>query len=338
MSRSAQPDWILIEQFGHTTDPTVIAIGQTAKTFTPLERVIKSKSHLTVILTALESMQHEDSPSRKDFAQSGTRYILEPRTDLSGWTPAVLVHYGPADGEPPIDPPACGAWHFNVTQGTAHGSVELLDMYQTPEDQRQNGRPLHEAFLRLVGHDHEALQKLVEKKPGVTHQAFETVETDATDTLESGRWIAHYSCRFVKHDDTGEVILHGVTRQCGPWTPGTQAPDPQTLTTQVSTQVPIPGLFRLIIDPEGGNILRTYGETPPTVPPGASKLRDLLVSDSTTDHALDHIKAVAKSELPLAEVTTTGRTGDEARVRIDPIKVGEKTAALVTYWFGDALH
>jgi hypothetical protein len=318
--------WILFEIFGGADDPTVIAVGQTAKHFAPVERVIRSRTHRAVVETVLESIRAEEHPSTIDFTQSGTRYIFSPLTDFYGYTSSVLVHYGDAD-QAPSTPLPCGAWHFNVTRGTAHGSAELLDMYRVPDEKRQSGRPLHEAFERLVGHDHEALQKLVEKTPGVIHQAFETVETD-----DGYRWIANYSCRFVEHD-TGEIILHGVTRQCGPWEPGSsQAPDPLTLTTQVSRQAHVPGYYRIIVDPADGIILRTYDGLPSSAKPGTATLADLLQSAETTEHALQHLRAVARSGLPLDEVVTTSSSGDQVAARIDPVRVGDKVAALVSFW------
>lgn len=323
--------WILFEIFGGADNPTVIAVGQTAKHFAPVERVIRSRTHRAVVETVLESIRAEEHPSTIDFTQSGTRYIFSPLTDFYGYTSSVLVHYGDED-QAPSAPPPCGAWHFNVTRGTAHGSAELLNMYRVPDEKRQSGRPLHEAFERLVGHDHEALQKLVEKQPGVTHQAFETVETD-----DGYRWIANYSCRFVEHD-TGEIILHGVTRQCGPWEPGSsQAPDPLTLTTQVSRQAHVPGYYRIIVDPADGIILRTYDGLPSAAKPGTATLGDLLQSPETTEHALQHLRAVASSGLPLDEVVTTSLLGEQVPARIDPVRVGDKVAALVSFWESRAI-
>lgn len=316
--------WLLIERFGHTDEPSVIAIGQTGKTFAPLERIIRSRTHRTVIGTALETIDQAEQPRTIDFTQSGTRYILRPLTDYYGWTPAVQVYYDDEDIAPE-PPPACGAWHFNVTTGNAHGSDELLDMYRVPEEMRQTGRPIYEAFKRLVGHDHEAMAKLVEKRVGVTHQAFETVETD-----EGGRWIAQYSCRFVQRGD--EILLHGVTRQVGPYVPGTPAPDPLNLTTQALSMISIPGYYRLIIDPADGLILRAYDGMPPGTPPGSTTLHHLLQSETTAEHALQHLRAVAKSGISLDRVVTTGIVGDEVQARIDPVEVGDKTATMVSFW------
>lgn len=322
--------WILFEIFGGTDRPSVIAVGQAAKYFAPIDRVIRSRTHRAVVETVLESIRQDTAPTQLDFTQSGTRYIFRPLTDFSGYTSSVLVHYGPED-DAPDDPPSCGAWHFNVGDGTAHGSQELLDMYRVPEKDRQSGRPLHEAFERLVGHDHEALQKLVEKKPGVVHQAFETVETD-----DGHRWVANYSCRFVRHDD-GTIVLHGVTRRCGPWVPGSAGPDPQTLTTQVSRQAHIPGSYRIIVDPADGIILRTYDGLPPKAPKGAATLRDLLQSDEEVQRALQQMRTVAATGESLDEVRPTSILGQKVSVRVDPVQVGDKIAALVSFWSSTAI-
>lgn len=326
MTASQANDWLLIEQFGQMPEPTVIAKGQTPKRFLPLERVVRSRTHRMVILTALESMAANATPSRIDFEQAGTRYLLIPLTDFSGYTAAVLVHYGEVDSVPP-SPPECAAWHFNATQGTASGSSELLDLYDVAAEQRQTERPLYEAFHRLVSQDHEAMAKLMAKRPGVTHQAFETVETDAGE-----RWIAHYSCRFVQVDD-GDVILHGVTRRMGGWEPGTPAPDPQTLTSQLSSVSPV-GFYRLIVDPETGVILQAPDGLPEQAPPGTATLQEILGSTETAEHALDHLRASVSGQIPITGVVTTAATGREIEVAISPIQVGTETsAALVQFWY-----
>lgn len=315
--------WMLIEIFGHTQDPTVIAVGQTEKPFTPLDKIVKSRTHRAAIRAVLHTIVSDDQPHVIDFVQHTTRYIFVPLTDFAGYTSAVLVHYADEQADVPT-PPACGAWYFNVSDATAHGSTELLDMYRVPEDQRRTGRALHGAFQRLVGQDHEALRKLIDKKPGVTHQAYETVETD-----NGYRWIAHYSCRFVAHGD--QIVLHGVTRQVGPYRDGTPAPDPFGLTAQLTQHRPIPGFYQMILDPRTGAILRTYDGIPVRVPQDAKDLTDLLADREAVADALAALQRVASTGQQVDDFPVTNINGRETRVRLEPILVGDATAVLASF-------
>lgn len=311
-------DWLLIEQFGGTEAPSIVAIGAAARPFTPLRRVIRSQTHRRIIETALATINEGNPPAPLDFSQAGTRYIFRPLTDYLGWTPSVLVHYD-SDQSPVPPPPECGAWHFNVTANTAHGSNELLDLYRVPEHKRNTGRPLFEAFERLVGDDAEAVAKLIEKRPGVTHQATEKVQTDDGDL-----WLAHYSCRFVQRGD--EVLLHGTTRRVGPADEDTT----DVLTTAILQAHVLPKVYRAVVEPGTGNILRNLDGFPPT----AKELGNVLdvVDPESRERSAETLRTASTTDFVVLKLNDITVGGNPAKAELYPMTVaGVKAILVVTY-------
>ena len=308
-------DWLLIEQFGGTTEPSIIAIGAAARPFTPLRRIIRSQTHRRIIETALATMNESTHPTPLDFSQAGTRYILRPQTDYLGWTPSVLVHYASDQSTVPA-PPECGAWHFNVTASTAHGSKELLDLYRVPEHRRNTGRPLFEAFERLIGDDAEAVAKLIEKRPGVTHQATEKVLTD-----EGKMWLAHYSCRFVQRGD--EVLLHGTTRKVGEADSDTT----DALTTAILQAHVLPKVYRAVVEPGTGNILRNLDG----FPPGAKQLANVLdvVDPESRDRSAETLRTASETDFVVLKLNDITVGGNPAKAELYPMTIADVKAILV---------
>lgn len=308
-------DWLLIEQFGGTDEPSIIAIGAASRPFAPLRRVIRSQTHRRIIETALATMNERPQPAPLDFVQAGTRYILRPLTDYLGWTPSVLVHYD-SDQSPVPAPPECGAWHFNVTANTAHGSNELLDLYRVPQHKRNTGRPLFEAFGRLVGDDAEAVAKLIEKRPGVTHQATEKVQTDAGDV-----WLAHYSCRFVQREH--DILLHGTTRKVGPADEDTT----DVLTTAILQAHVLPKVYRAVVEPGTGNILRNLDGFPPHAVQKGNVL-DVVDPDSR-DRAAETLRTASETDFVVLRLNDITVGGNPAKAELYPMTVASVRAILV---------
>lgn len=310
------PEWLLIELFGHESDPTIIGQGSTAKKFVPLDRVVKSTTHRAVISMALDSIR-DGSTSTKDFIQGETRYILLPLHDFAGHTLAVLVHYGNPD-IPVKTPPDCGSWHFNATTGEASGSCELLDMYRASAESRRNARPMHEAFERLVGNDPVATRKLIDKQPGTTHQATETVRCD-----DGTLWVAHYSCRFVEESD-GQILLHGVTRKVGAYEPGSNAPNPLDLAHQVARAGCQPGTYRFIIDPTTGNLIRSYDLPTESI----RNIRDAIDDPDEINTIVSLLHLCAQDQVPLHDLTAMTANGQTLDLDLSPIHVDGTTAVV----------
>lgn len=308
-------DWLLVEQFGGTDEPSIIAIGSVARTFTPLRRVIRSQTHRKVIETALETLKESARPAPLDFSQAGTRYIFTPLTDFFGYTPAVLVHYA-SEHSPVAPPPECGAWHFNVTASSAHGSNELLDMYRVPEEKRQTGRPLFEAFERLVGDDAEAVAKLIEQEPGVTHQAIEKVQTD-----DGALWIAHYSCRFVQRGD--EILLHGVTRKVG----DADRDSTDALTTAILQAHVLPQVYRAVVEPRTGNILRNLDGFPPRAKPLGNVLD--VVDPESRQRSEETLRAASEGDFVVIKLNDITVGGNPAKAELYPMSLAGVSAILV---------
>ncbi|MGP6175504.1 hypothetical protein [Corynebacterium sp. A21] len=319
MSRRST-EWLLIEFFGHENQPTVIGRAGTAKGFVPLDAVIKSATHRAVVASAIESIK-DGATSRKDFTQGETRYIFIPLSDWAGHTQGVLVHY--SDSSTPVKAhPACGAWHFNASTGEASGSPELSDIYRTPEQERGPGksRPIHEAFERLVGNDPVAIRKLIDKRPGVTHQASETVLCD------DGTWrVIHYSCRFVEQEN-GEIILRGITRQVGSYEPGSgQSPNPFDLANQVAAAEHQPNIYRAIIDPTTGNLLHSYDPYPSHLV-DIRNIRDATNDQDQIDMIMSLLHLCAQDRVPVHNLFASGTEGQRIDFELLPIEVDGSTA------------
>lgn len=316
MSRRS-PEWLLIELFGHEPEPTIIARGNTTKNFVPLDAVIKSTTHRAVVSTALESIKNGTS-SPQDFVQGGTRYIFLPLRDHVGHTNGALVHYG--DSSIPVkNSPLAGAWYFNATTGDASGSSELSDIYRTPKPLRPKARPIHEAFERLVGNDPVATRKLIDKKPGVTHQAAETMSAD-----DGTLWVIHYSCRFVE-DPNGEILLHGITRQAGVYQAGSDAPHPFDLAHQVAAAERQPNIFRTIIDPTTGNLLRSYDPYPHHLD-GIRNIFEALADRDEINMIMPLLQICAEDRAPLRDLVTVGPNGHAVDFDLLPINAAGTTA------------
>lgn len=314
------PEWFLIEIFGQEQDPTVISRGSTTKPFLALDKAIRSTTHRKVVAEAIKSIK-TGTPSRRDFTLGMTRYIFIPLLDFTGHTQAVLVHYG--DPDVPVSPePACGAWYFNASTGEASGSHELLDLYHASQSQRRRTRPMHEVFERLVCNDPIATRKLIDKTPGVTHQATETVQCD-----DGSLWIASYSCRFVRCED--QIHLHGVTRKVGSYEPGSGAPSPYDLLFQVATAGSPPNIFRAVIDPSTGNLLHSYDPYPPCMK-DICNIDDALQGRDEIDTMRRLIHLCAHDQVILRDLDTTDTTGRNLEIDLSPIGVDGKTAVLAT--------
>lgn len=313
---SRSPEWLLVETFGYT-EPTIIARASSTKPFLPLDRVIRSCTHRAIVKTALASMT-ADSSGPRDFVQNDTRYIFIPLTDFGGHLQAILVHYG--DPNVPVKaPPECGAWHFNTVTGEASGSCDLLNMYGTPSTDRRHARPMHEAFERLVGNDAEATKKLIQKIPGLTHQATETVRAD-----DGGIWVASYSCRFVPCTNN-EVHLHGVTRKVGSYGPDSLAPDPFSLAHQVAAAERVNNVYRTVIDPSTGTLLQSIDPYPDCIE-GIRNIYEHMNDQDDIDTISRLLYLCAHDRVSMCNLTAIGTGERPFDFDLHPIDVAGETA------------
>lgn len=312
-------DWLLLEVFTSETAPTVIAQGAVVKPFLPLSKIIRSATHRTVVETAVTAIRARPYP--RDFTQGGTRYIFRPLLDYSDTLSAILVHYGPMDA-PVSTPPACGVWSFDLDTGLAVSSDEMNDLHNLQTGQRVSQRPIHEALARIVGPDPCATAKLIRRKIGETHQGLEVITND-----DGEQWLAAYSAGFTRTED-GKIRVQGITRHAG--TPNLAA-NSADLSAQILRSTVQPGLFRAIIDPVNGNLLRSYD--PPPIP-NVHTLSD-LVTDTAKAHRLhESVRKCASTEHPVLSIPVQDRlTAD-----LYPVTLDDTRAVLGAFRDGSAKY
>lgn len=317
--RESASDWLLLETFTAPNSASVIAQGLTTKSFVPLDKIIRSATHRAIAEAALASIRERAYP--RDFVQGGTRYIFRPLQDYSGTLTAILFHYG-ADSAPVPDPPECGAWSFDLQTGLATGSEEMHNLHQMPTDRRFQARPIHESLARIVGPDPEATAKLIQKTPGVTHQATETITSE-----DGSQWVAAYSAGFVENPD-GSIVVHGVTRRIGDYQPTSNAPTPADLSAQIVRAASSPDLFRTIVDPTTGTFLRSYD--PPPVS-GAQNVRHLVHDDDDAATLLRLIHTCARRNIPVTSLTFRGPDQQLIDVTLFPIELDDIRGVLASF-------
>lgn len=296
-------DWLLLEVFTSETEATVIAQGAVVKPFLPLGKIIRSATHRTVVETSITAIRSRPYP--RDFTQGGTRYVFRPLLDYGNTLSAILVHYGPVDA-PVSTPPRCGVWSFDLDTGVAVSSDEMNDLHNLQAGQRVSQRPIHEALARIVGPDPCATAKLIRRKIGDTHQGLEVITND-----DGEQWLAAYSAGFTVAND-GQIRVQGITRHAG--NPNIAA-NPADLSAQILRSTAQPGLFRAIIDPATGNLLRSYD--PPPIP-NVSTLSD-LAPDAKEAHRLhESVRECAETEEPVLSIPVRDQmTADFYPVSLD---------------------
>jgi hypothetical protein len=251
--------WLLVETFSGA-ESSVIGLGSSPKNFASLGKIFRGSATraeaLSAISDALSSERRVDRPTR----DGQLRIVADPLRTFSGRVHGTWLWIGSKNETEPARDPA-GAWQFNLTRSTASGSNDLLDLYGVPEDERQTEKALAGAFTRLVtNHDEsQAMAKIVNSKPGTSHQAVWTVRRD-DDELRA----AHFSCRMLAEEVNGEreVILRGITHDLGPAGEITTAPPPTILEHRVLEASTREGEYRALVNLRTLNLLRWYNSDP----------------------------------------------------------------------------
>lgn len=311
-----QGDWLLLETFSTPSSATVIAQGSTTKAFLPLDKIIRSTTHRTVVEAAIAGIRQQPFP--RDFTQGDTRYVFLPLQDYEQHLSAILFHYGPAD-EPIADPPACGAWNFDLGTGIATGSDAMHDLHRVPEEHRFRSRPIHESLSRIVGPDPSATAKLINKQPGQTHQSTETVTSE-----DGSLWIASYTAGFLRSPE-GSMRVQGVTRRIGDYQ---LAPSSADLSDQIVRAISKPGLFRAIVDPTTGNFLRSYD--PPLVG-GTQDIRQAVMDDDEADTLMKLISNCLRDNVAVTSVPMHAADGSPVTVELFPLELEGARAVLASF-------
>lgn len=250
--------WVLIETFGGA-EPSVIGVGSSPKGFVSLHRLFRSASTRDDALAATADVLTTGSLVDRSSRDGHRRVVAEPLRIFSGRTHGAWVWLGQRDEAPPPRD-AAGAWQFNLTNSTASGSNDLLDLYLVPQDERETQRALAGAFTRLVTNrdESEAMAKIVQSAPGTTHQAVWTVRRDDGELRA-----AHFSCRMIAEDGVSgtEVILRGITHDIGPADEISIAPPPTILEHRVLASTK-EGEYRALVNLRTLNLLRWYNSKP----------------------------------------------------------------------------
>lgn len=248
------PEWLLIDTFGGA-EPALIGLGSTPKPFVALDRHFKTRrgqrnrSLDDIRSTVLEVMADpHDRPIDRTTDDGDHRIVAVPLLNSEGRLHGIHLWRGGVSDELPRRDPV-GAWHFNLTAGTASGSEDLFDLYGVAPEDRRSEAALSGAFNRLVtNHDEgQALAKIVQSEPGTEHQAVWKVRRD--DGVERA---AHFSCRMLDErpepDAPRVVILRGVTHDIGPAEHVSSAPPPVILEHRVLDAVLAPGHYHAYVD------------------------------------------------------------------------------------------
>lgn len=309
-------DWLLLETFSTHSSATVIAQGVTTKAFLPLEKIIRSATHRTIVETAVEAIRRDPFP--RDFIQGDHRYIFRPLQEYNHELAGILFHYGPTT-DPVQDPPACGAWSFNLQRGLAISSDAMHDLHRVPESRRFKSRPIHESLSRIVGPDPTATAKLIHKRPGATHQATETITSE-----DGSLWTAAYSAGFVLQSN-GSVGVRGITRRIGDYQ---SRPTPAALSDQVLRASSQSGVFRTIIDPTTGTFLRSYD---PPFTPGAREAGQVVADPDEATTLLSLIHNCAVDNVAITSVSMHSPDFMPVNIDLFPLDVDGVRAVLANF-------
>ena len=210
------PEWLLIDTFGGA-EPALIGLGSTPKPFVALDRHFKTRrgqrnrSLDDIRSTVLEVMADpHDRPIDRTTDDGDHRIVAVPLLNSEGRLHGIHLWRGGVSDELPRRDPV-GAWHFNLTAGTASGSEDLFDLYGVAPEDRRSEAALSGAFNRLVtNHDEgQALAKIVQSEPGTEHQAVWKVRRDAgvERTLEGLSIVVTGSLTAFSRDEAKEAIL-----------------------------------------------------------------------------------------------------------------------------------
>ncbi|TSD40461.1 hypothetical protein FFI94_032700 [Rhodococcus sp. KBS0724] len=251
--------WLLIEIFGDAA-PSIIGVGSTPRRFMALDKVLKGNGSFDTALSAIAEVAASLKQIDRTSADSGRRIIVKPLVTFGGRLHGVYFWAGRPDEQVPEPDPA-GAWTFNLTEGKASGSDDLLDLYGVPASERHTEKAMAGAFTRLrTNHDEgEALSKIIHSKPGTIHQAVWTVERDDKELRA-----AHFSCRMLQETDPkdgrAQVILRGITQDIGPAQSVVSAPPPVVLEYRVLEAATNEGEHRAIVNLKTLRLIRWIGE------------------------------------------------------------------------------
>ena len=252
-------NWILIESFGDA-EPSVIGLGSSPKSYVPLHKLFRSASSRDDALAATAQVLSGGLPLDGQVRDGHRRILAEPLRTFAGRIHGMWLWLGRHDETPP-QRDAAGAWQFNLTNSTASGSNDLLDLYRVPHAERETQRALAGAFTRLVTNrdESEAMAKIVQSAPGTTHQAVWTVRRDDGELRA-----AHFSCRMIAEDGISgtEVILRGITHDIGPAGEINIAPPPTILEHRVLEASTKEGEYRALVNLRKLSLLRWYNSEP----------------------------------------------------------------------------
>lgn len=254
--------WLLISTFGGDL-PSIVGIGSTPTGFTPLEEVVKSRRTLADANAALAEVMTNSVPVDRISVDGQRRIVANPLLTFSGRLHAIYLWVGGIEEEIRQRDPA-GAWHFNLTEGTASGSDDLFDLYGVAPENRRSETAMAGAFGRLVTNldEGEALAKIIHSRPGTEHQAVWRVLRD--DGVERA---AHFSCRIFEEfrGEHAERILRGVTHDIGPANDVPSAPPPVILEHHVLDAKIKAGEYLAYVDLRKLTLIKWRGEPMPGI-------------------------------------------------------------------------
>ena len=256
-------NWLLAETFGHSA-PSIVAVGRSAKRFTPAHQLLRSSASKNAVRCAITDLTADPRPVKRFIGDGSRRVIAEPILAPARRIHGVWLWIGPADEDPPPHDQA-GAWTYSLTNRTVQGSEDMARLLGSPRDCQAATAPAS-VFRRVRTDDDEGtvLAKIVRADPGNEHQSIWTIQK-VDGTLRA----AHISWRIVSdavdadanRSGRTETSVRGIVHDLGPLEPASIVLK-QTLEQRVLDALTSEGTYRALVDPRTLTLLRWYRSAP----------------------------------------------------------------------------
>ncbi len=259
--------WIIAEWFEPQTDPTVIAVGHTAKDFVPLDRILSSRLMLREARAAIGKVGVTFEPVERISGRRRTIVVplLLPPLRLHG----VMLWSGWADEPVPARSPA-GAWCFDMRSSTNIRSDDMLTTLGIPRERWDTVRRHSVADVFggpfIVNHQELStlLRRLVHAVHGTNTQTMWAAVHESTGRLRAQQ----HSCRQLDEPDHEGRIRHlvrGISYDVGPAAEVPAAPPPTTFAHQVLEASASTGRYSAILHPRTLHLLQWQGAPMPQI-------------------------------------------------------------------------
>lgn len=249
----AKSEWLLVECFDGPGQPmSIVNKGDSPKKFLPVAELL-SPAALRLLTRAVEETFTTMQPiSTVDLKR---RLEVHPHI-VGGHVIGVQYWSGPADQEPDTRPSAA-SWLINLTNMTALGSEEWAEEAEIPVEERGQWRALANMFTKVDTGPllSLALKRIVEAKPGSTHQ-----DQWVVNRSDGEKRLSHFSCR-VHAAENGDRIIRGISQIL----PYVHTPEPEQIVVlehQVLEATRDPKEFRAILSLDNLRMIQWAPKSP----------------------------------------------------------------------------